>query len=74
MAIEKKCKNPEYHHLIDVNPEADKMIEKILNFFDDNGLTFYDIIEGQKWAHPKVDEKAMGRQRYAFITVSVKIS
>jgi len=56
------------HYFKGVDPAAEDMLKKITEFFDKEGLSYYNL-DG-----PLVHEENTGQSRYIDVTVSVKLT
>jgi hypothetical protein len=56
------------HYFTGIDPAAEEILRKVIEFFEKNGLNYYQL-QG-----PQIREENTGQGRYIEVTVSIKLS
>jgi hypothetical protein len=56
------------HYFKGVDPVAEEILGKVVNFFDKEGLSYYEL------KGPQIREENTGQSRYIEVTVSIKLT
>jgi len=56
------------HYFKSVDPAAEAILARLINFFDKEGLSYYEL------KGPMVREENTGQSRYVEVTVSIKLT
>lgn len=56
------------HYIQNIPKDVDEKIKEVISYFRSRNLSFYNLQD------VKVDDVSQGKQRYIFVTVSIKVN